>query len=186
MSNDVLAADDGVPSTLRIGEIVLKTGHYERMRAWYRAVLGIGPTVEHVRDEKNGRFAPFSRMCFFRLHLDHPQQEMIVLFEVPATGGGNSADAGLHHMQLRDDSVVSLCRRYRRLRRDEVIPQRAMDHGPSTSLYYRDPDGNVVELAASNFTSSADMLASFETEAWLANPAGVAVDPEALAVRLLD
>lgn len=167
--------------TMRIGEIVLKTSQYAEMKAWYRTLLGIDPFVEHVRDEAKGMNAPFARMCFFRLYFEHPYQEMIVLFDVPGTRDQPSGDPGLHHMQLRNASIKVLCERYRRLRRDGVTPHRAMDHGPSTSFYYRDPDHNIVEIAASNFESSEQMLASFASASYLSNPAGNAVDPDNLA-----
>lgn len=86
-------------------------------------------------------------------------------------------------MQLRNASPGILCERYRRLRRDGVQPHRAMDHGPSTSFYYRDPDGNVVEIAAGNFSSGDRMLESFTKESYRRNPGGDPIDPEAFAAR---
>jgi len=125
-------------------------------------------------------------MCFFRLYFEHPHQEMLVLFDIPSTRDRPSGDPGMHHMQLRNVTLEVLCERYRRLRRDGIVPHRSTDHGPSTSFYYRDPDQNVVELASSNFQTGEQMLASFESEAFLRNPSGKPVDPEEVANRILD
>ncbi|MBK8742772.1 MAG: VOC family protein [Betaproteobacteria bacterium] len=170
---------------MRIGEIVLRTPRYVEMKAWYRKMLGIDPFVEHVRDEANGVNPPFAQMCFFQLFFEHPYQEMLVLFDIPGTLDRTTGDSGLHHMQLRNASPAVLCERYRRLRRDGIMPHRAMDHGPSTSFYYRDPDQNVVEIAASNFRTSEQVLASFGTESYSRNPAGSVVDPEEYSRRHL-
>lgn len=183
MTMEAFSASPVRPS-LRLGEIVLKTAAYETMKGWYRNVLGIGPFLEHVPDAAIASPAPFTRMCFYRLHFDHPWQEMIAIFEVPGTrieaAGG---DPGLHHMQLRSASPADLAARYGDLRDLGVTPHRALDHGPSTSFYYRDPDRNVVELSASNFQSGEEMLACLRSDAYRANPPGRAVDPEEFAAR---
>lgn len=55
-----------------------------------------------------------------------------------------------------------------------------MDHGPSTSLYYRDPDQNAVEIAASNFATQEAFQACMASDAYSRNPAGKVIDPLSL------
>ena len=55
-----------------------------------------------------------------------------------------------------------------------------MDHGPSTSLYYRDPDHNAVEIAASNFATMAEFEACLASDAFRRNPAGMVIDPQSM------
>jgi catechol-2,3-dioxygenase len=167
---------------LRLGEIVLATGRYDAMTAWYRQLLDIEPSLEHVVETAGPPGGPArpTRMCFFRLHTDHPYQDVVAIFEMPGTRDAPSGDPGLHHMQLRNASLPDLRERYRRLRERGVVPYRSMDHGPSTSLYYRDPDQNAVEIAASNFATVEAFHACMMSDAYRRNPAGKVIDPESL------
>jgi len=55
------------------------------------------------------------------------------------------------------------------------------NHGPGTSFYYRDPDGNKVELSSLNFSSRAEIRAFMATENSRTTPIGFPLDPERLA-----
>ena len=51
------------------------------------------------------------------------------------------------------------------------------------SLYYRDPDGNSVELQVDAFATKQEATAFFDSEAFRANPIGVIFDPEDMVRR---
>lgn len=174
----------------RIGEVVLRTGRYAGMKDWYRTILRVEPYFERI--EVNSASAPGSggqawaaqvRLCFFRLVLDHPHQQVVAIFDVPGVGDASSASAGLHHVQLRDPCGEVLAHRYSTLKAAGIEPFRAMDHGPNTSLYYHDPDGNTVELAAPNYVEVAAYLNSLASEAFKANPSGLPLDLAGFAER---
>jgi hypothetical protein len=65
-----------------------------------------------------------------------------------------------------------------RLRQAGVEPAFCLDHGMTTSLYYRDPEGNFVELQCDNF-SDWKLLGEFmrNSSQFAANPIGVFFDP---------
>jgi catechol-2,3-dioxygenase len=162
---------------LRLGEVVLKTAQLDELRRWYGVVLGIEPSLEHSVVSANLPSDPsmHSRMCFFRMHTEHPYQDVIALFEVLGLRSQVMGAPGLHHMQLRSESLRDLGKRYRHLRSVGIHPKRAMNHGPSTSLYYRDPDANVVELAATNFATTEETLACLASAAYQLKPGGDAI-----------
>ncbi|MEJ8825123.1 hypothetical protein WKW80_24365 [Variovorax humicola] len=182
------------PTSLRIAEVVLRTSRYDPMRAWYAAVLGIDPYYEHVppmaaqgraaHEDGEPSWASRSRLCFFRLLLDHPYMQVIALFDVPAAGLADPVGPGLHHMQLRDASLVAMAVRYRRLKFLGIEPFRSVDHGPSLSFYYQDPDRNVVEISASNHMSVEGYLAALASPAFKRDPSGRNVDADGVTALI--
>lgn len=156
---------------MRISEIVLRTARYREIRDWYQTVLEVDP------------FMDTDRVCFRRLHSDYPYTQVLAIFNRPELAGEERSGAGLDHMQFRCESVAELLQRYERLRARGIVPHRSMNHGPGTSFYYRDPDGNVVELSAANFETEAEYLAYFASDRFKANISGVAVEPDDLLAR---
>ena len=99
--------------TMRLGEVVLATGNYIVMKAWYRVMLDVESSLEHTSTDASGTRSGSglpkpTRMCFFRLHADHPYQDVIALFEMSGAGAVATGRSGLHHMQLRNASIPVL------------------------------------------------------------------------------
>ena len=174
-------------SALKISETILKTGRLDEMKAWYETLLQVAPFFEHAPAEEStpGDYggqtrASDLRMCFFRLSLDYPNTQTIGLFEEPGTALAPAKTApGLHHMQLMAASLDELCAQYDRLSACGMRPHRSADHGPMTSFYYRDPDGNNVEITAQNFPTVEAMVEFMASDEFKANPSGAEIDPEA-------
>lgn len=167
-------------STFKISETILRTSRLDDMKTWYRQVLGVDTFFEHAPTEDtktpDGRARP--RLCFFRLSLDYPYVQTIGIFEEPGTApAAAEGSPGLHHMQLMAASIADLCNKYEELLGHGVRPHRASNHGPITSFYYRDPDGNNVEVTAQNFPSLEAMDEFMASAAFKANPSGAAIDP---------
>ena len=178
-------------SSLKISETILKTGRLDEMKAWYVDLLEVAPFFEHAPagGSKPGDFggqtrASDLRMCFFRLSLDYPHTQTIGLFEEPGTGLDAAKGApGLHHIQLMANSLDDLCGQLERLGAIGLRPHRAADHGPMTSFYYRDPDGNNVEITAQNFPTVEAMVAFMGSDEFKANPSGAEIDPDEFVAR---
>jgi len=58
-----------------------------------------------------------------------------------------------------------------------------INHGPTTSLYYNDPDHNRIELQVDNFADMTEATALMQ-EQFSINPVGAEFDPEELLARL--
>ncbi|WP_174297122.1 VOC family protein [Sphingomonas bacterium] len=182
---DVIPSPTQPCSSLKISETILKTGRLDEMIAWYTTVLGVPPFFEHNPDagtrplDLGGQTrASDLRMCFFRLSLDFPYVQTIGIFQEPGTGLMPVKDGpGLHHMQLTTSDLDGLCVTYERLLGHGMRPHRSADHGPMTSFYYRDPDGNNVEITAQNFATLEQMIGFMASDAFKANPSGREIDP---------
>src|SRR6478752_6901789 len=85
---------------------------------------------------------------------------------------------GMHHCAFEYGSFAELMSTYDRLRQSGVEPVFSLDHGMTMSLYYKDPDGNFVELQSDNFSDwklSGEYMR--ESPQFAANPIGVFFDP---------
>jgi hypothetical protein len=71
---------------------------------------------------------------------------------------------------------------YERLKAAGIRPEFTINHGPTTSMYYFDPDKNQVELQVDNVPEER-FAEYFENGEFAANPIGVKFDPDRLAER---
>ncbi len=163
----------------RFSEVVLKTSRFSEVKAWYETVLGV--KAFFVRsDAKEPSWTGAYNIAFIRVYHVHPYTEVLGIFEIPAVAGqadGQKGEPGMHHMQLRFASLEDLFSRFESLRAIGMTPERAYNHGPGTSFYYRDPDGNMVELSGVNYPDEADYLAYYRSEAYKRNVSGIEIDP---------
>lgn len=172
-------ANKQAPGPVQLSEVILRTSRYEEMKAWYMQLLAITtPTVESVTEGKLVSVPEVTRLCFLRIHFQYPMSQILGIFEVPDLEPAQRQRPGLDHMQLRETSLENLARRYEALKAGGLLPARSYNHGPGTSFYYTDPDGNEVEMSAANFDTEAEYLAFFGTAEYRNNVEGHEVDPE--------
>jgi catechol-2,3-dioxygenase len=88
------------------------------------------------------------------------------------------ADRNLSHFAYTFGGLGELLSTYRRLKALGILPYRPINHGPTVSLYYKDPDGNGVELQIDAFRTKKEAADYFQTEAFAQDPIGVPFDPE--------
>ena len=165
---------------LQISEIILHTAQFDAMKAWYQTLFGgLKPVVDIDSDRKLTYVPNVKRICFLRIHSRYPYTQVLGLFEIPELRTGAASGPGLDHMQFREANLESLFARYRVLKAAGLRPHSSYDHGPATSFYYADPDGNHVELSAVNFATEEAYLAFMRSEQYLRNVEGYPVDPDA-------
>jgi hypothetical protein len=89
--------------------------------------------------------------------------------------------AGLDHLAYTYSSLGDLVATYERLKAAGITPVVPINHGLTLSMYYRDPDGNKVELQIDNFETMEQMKGFFRSNDFSKNPIGVSFDPDELA-----
>jgi catechol 2,3-dioxygenase len=147
----------------------LKTTRLQELIDWYAVVVGTEVIFQDAtgawltNDAANHRIA---LLCFPGF-VDDPDRE---------------TRTGMHHSAFEFNSFTDLNDTYQRLRDAGIEPDICIDHGMTLSYYYKDPDGNRIELQVDNFD---DWAASSEwmrtSPEFRANPIGVFVDPARVA-----
>jgi catechol 2,3-dioxygenase len=118
-----------------LGHVNIYVRNAERSRQWYEKVLGL-----HTYHAAPGRAA------FMSADLD--QSHEVALMELGENAPGpQRGQVGLNHMAWMVPSLDELSGMYRRLRDNGVKIDRIVDHGISLGIYFRDPDGNGLEVS---------------------------------------
>jgi 2-polyprenyl-6-methoxyphenol hydroxylase-like FAD-dependent oxidoreductase/catechol 2,3-dioxygenase-like lactoylglutathione lyase family enzyme len=148
----------------RLHHVNLKAYRFEEMRDFYTALIGIHPNAE---------------VGTFGWYTFDAANHRLALMHLPTFTGRVPESAGMHHMAFEYDSLDDLMRTYLRLKQIGVLPAGCLDHGMTTSFYYRDPDGNYIELQVDNFGPDPAVSTAFmHTPAFLGNPIGVPINPD--------
>jgi catechol-2,3-dioxygenase len=152
----------------RFAHFVLRVRDLERSIEWYRTVVG----MEIVQRA--------DKLAFMTYDEEHHR---LALAETPVTAEVPPGAPGLDHVAYAFETLGDLLSTYRRLAAKGIVPVWSINHGPTTSLYYQDPDGSRVELQIDNFSTEQELKGWMESEVFAANPIGVGFDPERLAAR---
>src|SRR4029453_15819235 len=148
----------------KFAHVVLKTASYDAVIAWYATVL-------------QARVAFRNDFIAFLTYDD--EHHRVAVLNTPGSPAPDPEAAGVHHIAYTYGDLGELLGTYRRLKAAGIEPARCINHGPSTSMYYRDPDGLRVELQIDNFTMD-EANAYFTSPEFAENPIGVIFDPEEL------
>jgi catechol-2,3-dioxygenase len=149
----------------KLHHVTLKTTRLNEMIAWYALVTGAQVNFKDntaawtSNDEANHRIA-FLAVPGLE---DDPQKTF---------------HNGMHHCAFEYDSFADLMTSYDRMRKEGVEPAFSLDHGLTISLYYRDPEGNFVELQCDSFSDWKLSTEWMRTSPDFAqNPIGTFFDP---------
>lgn len=153
-------------SPAKLAHIVLRTPKFEEVVAWYKTVLSAQAMFEN------------EFLAFMTYDDEHHRVAVINMPQAPAPAEGA---AGVDHVAFTYAQLGDLLSNYRRLKALGIEPFWTINHGPTTSMYYRDPDGNQVELQVDNFPTDEALEEWFASGAFAENPIGVNFDPEMLA-----
>ncbi|MFV8050946.1 VOC family protein [Mycobacterium sp. 48b] len=160
----------GAPN--KLAHIVFKTPRAAEMADWYCRALD----AVVVFDD--------SRITF--LTYDH-EHHRIALVKVPRllrlpgmVWKLHRKVYGVDHIAFSYPDLKALLATHRRLADAGIAPVWCINHGPTTSMYYEDPDGNRIELQVDNFTTNQELLDWLDGGEFDANPIGVEFDPDVL------
>ena len=88
--------------------------------------------------------------------------------------------AGFEHIAYAFATLGDFLANYIRLKEKGILPYWCINHGMTTSLYYRDPDGNQIETQTDNFDTTEELVGYFDTDEYRSEPLGVQFDPDQL------
>ncbi|CAD6586963.1 MAG: hypothetical protein CYPHOPRED_003751 [Cyphobasidiales sp. Tagirdzhanova-0007] len=155
------------PSSL--AHVVLRSPRFKQMVDFYIKLLG----ARIAYGSENGAF----------LQYDH-EHHRIAIFNMPFLGEKESLRAGVDHIAFSYDTLDHLFAAYKARKAIGVSPYWSVNHGMTTSMYYTDPDGNIVEFQVDTFATAEEAHDYMQTPSFLANPIGVDYDPDEAIARL--
>lgn len=175
MSNPTILAADAAanraPATVsprKLAHVVLRTkSNLDAMVKWYCVVLGAkivfnaGPLVFLSYDDEHHRIAIAASGDL----AERPRRS-----------------AGLDHIAFTYEDILALLATYARLKQAGILPFCCVNHGPTTSLYYYDPDQNRIELQVDNFADITEATTLMQDQ-FSINPVGEEFDPDELLAR---
>jgi len=158
-----------VKSPSKLAHVVLRTNNLQSMVRYYRVFLGARIIFE-------------DKMLAFLSYDD--EHHRVAIVEVPGTQGKLRSSCGLEHIAFTFDSLSELLLAYRQRKQHNILPLWSVNHGPTTSIYYQDPDGNRIETQVDNFKNAQQATEFMSSKAFAENPVGVDFDPEDMIRRL--
>lgn len=153
----------------QIAHFVIYTSQFAEMNAWYKAALGASATYEN------------DNMAFLSYDEEHHR---VALVAVPNLERQREGTASIHHIAFSYLTLRDLLVTWQRLSEEGIVPYWTVNHGPTTSMYYTDPDGNRIEFQVDNFATSDEAKAYCALPEFAENSVGVEFDPIDLLRRL--
>ena len=160
---------DNVRPPAKLAHVVLRTSNFQKMVLFYKTFLGAHATFEN------------DLFCFMTYDEEHHR---IGIMNVPGVAEKNTMTAGLEHIAFTFESLPDLALAYLQRKRHDIMPFWTTNHGPTTSMYYKDPDGNILETQVENFTTKGEADGFVQSEAYKRNPIGVDFEVDDLIERL--
>ena len=155
---------------VRLAHIVFLTADLQRMIDWYCTVLGA-----HVVNRND-------HIAFLTYDDEHHRVALIAPPDIAPRPEGPTV--GFYHSAFTYAGLRELIEVYDHLRAQGIEPRRTINHGPTISFYYTDPDGNDVELQVDRFEDALEAQEWMKGPEFTANPIGIDLEVEDLRRRL--
>jgi catechol-2,3-dioxygenase len=158
----------GKTAPAKLAHVVYKTSQYEEMIEWHRVVL-------------EAEIMSASPMVTFLTYDE--EHHRIAIANMPGLQERPFQSAGVEHCAFTYACLDDLIYTYERLQQSSIEPYWTVNHGPTLSFYYRDPDNNQIELQIDVFDNNQKVNTWLEQSDFASNPIGVIFEPEALIAR---
>ncbi len=152
----------------RLAHIALQTAQLPVLRDWYLEVLDA-----HVVFEND-------MLCLMTFDEAHHR---IAMRQLPQPSPRTSRTVGLGHHSYTFAGLTGLLAKYEALKEAGIHPYLPVQHGITTSIYYRDPDGNLAELQIENMPADEATRYLHGPECRV-DPVGPSFDPDAMVAAL--
>jgi catechol 2,3-dioxygenase-like lactoylglutathione lyase family enzyme len=153
----------------KLAHFVLQTTQLPVLRDWYLEVLDA-----HIVYENQA-------LAFLTFDDEHHR---LAIAQMPGLAPRTPTTVGLSHTAFTFDDLEQLLEKYERLSLAGIQPHLPVQHGVTTSMYYRDPDGNLVELQIDNFATPDEATAYMLGAEYDADPAGPSFEPDVMLSAL--
>lgn len=160
---DFDAPSDKVLPPASLAHVVLRTSNLLRLREFYVKFLG----GNKVYDNGTVSFITYDN-----------EHHRIALIGIPETVAKNPNSCGLEHIAFSFNNLSDLLLAYRQRKARGIEPVWCVNHGPTTSIYYKDPDGNMLETQVDNFDTVDAATAFMMSDKFAENPIGTDFDAE--------
>jgi catechol-2,3-dioxygenase len=161
--------EEQVINPASLAHVVFRTPDLARMIDYWTIFLG--GTVSHRNKV----------LAFIRYDHGHHR---IALIQAPGTTDRVSLAAGMHHVAFTLHTLQDLVKANEQRKSHAIVPKRCVNHGPTTSMYYEDPDGNTIESQVDNFDTAEEAAEFMASPLFAENPIGVDFEPHELIARL--
>lgn len=153
----------------KLAHVVLRTNNFLRLSAFYQTFLQASVNFENE---------------FMHLLSYDDEHHRIGIVNMVGIRDKDVNTSGLEHIAFSYLSLTDLALSYLQRKENGIEPFWCINHGPTTSLYYRDPDRNILELQVENFDTLEEATEFMTSEAYKINPLGVDFDMEDLIRRI--
>jgi len=171
-SADTITPGTKVISPSKFSHVVLRTTQLRAMVDYYCTFLG-------------ARVAFGNEIASFLAYDNEHHRIGIMAFPdvVPAEQGA-ARTPGLEHIAFSFGTLEELATSYLQRKSVGIVPEWCVNHGPTTSMYYSDPDGNQIEVEVDNFDTNEEAIAYMESPAFREDPMGTKFEPEEFVRRV--
>ncbi|KAK1621794.1 glyoxalase/Bleomycin resistance protein/Dioxygenase [Colletotrichum phormii] len=163
-----ITASTGICKPSELAHLVLRTANPDKLISFYQTFL-------------NAKITASSPLITF-LTWDHEHHRLAILNDPTAVPRQDNA-VGVDHFALTFDSLGDLLQSYKARKDMGIEPVWCVNHGMSTSMYYRDPDGGKVETQVDAFETKEDAIAYMLSAEFGDDPRGARFDPEEMVKR---